>query len=354
MKRILHLIESLTTGGAENLLCNTIAELPEYDHLIVTVFEGNNLSMVPPNAKHVCLGARSKTDVFFKLTAYTKTLKEYRPNIVHAHLYFATILAKAGTPASIPLLFTQHFEFSKNATKWYYRFIDRILSKKAQTCLAVSNVVLNDYVSTTGFNGKKNVLGIYIPDHYFTLDRSKVEPQNGHLKLLALGNIKAIKNQQYLLDAFALLKDLPVSCDVYGEGMERTRLEKEARAKGINVFFKGPVADSRGILSHYHLFIMPSLTEGSPLSLFEAMAAGLPPIVSDIPVFHELLGEETNFIPLNHAAALRKILEDYLQHPNKIDTEGAKAKALAATKVSKNVYLEKIRGVYNASIASKF
>jgi glycosyltransferase involved in cell wall biosynthesis len=353
MKKILHIIESITTGGAENLLCNTIAELLEYEHLIVTVFAGSDLSMVPQNAQHICLGAKSKASILFKLRTYKKVLKEYRPDFVHAHLYFATIIAKAGTPASMPLLFTQHFEFSKNATKWYYQFTDRILSTTKQTCLAVSNVVLEDYVATTGFKGRKKVIGIYIPDDYFMLNREVDNCNNGHLKMVALGNIKPIKNQQYLLDAFAFLKDLPVSCDVYGEGMGRAQLEIEARAKNINVFFKGSIADSSIVLPKYHLYIMPSLTEGFPLALFEAMAVGLVPIVSNIPVFHELLGNEANYIPLHHAAALRKIIEKYLLSPNKIEADGAQAKALAKAKASKKTYLKKIREVYAASVQMK-
>ncbi len=348
MKKILHIIEALDPGGAEKLLCNTISELPEYEHLIITVFSSASLNLLPKNAKHIGLNVKGKSSVFFKGHTYKKILRDFRPDVVHAHLYFATVLAKAFTPISIPLVFTQHFEFSKNTIRWYYAFLDKVVSKKIHTCIAVSNVVLRDYIASTDFKGKKTVIGIYIPDHYFELE--KIKKKDKIFKVIALGNIKPIKNQQYLLDGFSLMKDLAVACDVYGEGAERIELEKQARAKNIAVSFKGPVDDSSEVLTQYDLYIMPSFTEGFPLALFEAMAVGLPPIVSDIPVFHELLGEEGTYMNLRQPADLRKAVEGYLNAPQRIELKGFEAKQLARDKASKAVYLQKVRTFYESVI----
>lgn len=344
--RLLHVIESLTIGGAEKLLCNTISELPEFEHIVVTLFPSNDLFLLPDGIQHISLNAGKKTDLIYKKKVYKKIVRYYKPHIVHAHLYFATLLAKAFTPSAIPLVFTQHFEFSKNATKWYYAFIDKLLSTRRQTCIAVSNVVMQDYLKTTGFNGKTEVIGIYIPDRYFHLQ--KVPEKGGRLKAVALGNIKPIKNQQYILDAFRLMKDLPVSCDVYGEGDQREKLEQQALDEDIAVHFKGPIADSGKVLAAYDLYIMPSLTEGFPLALFEAMAVGLPPIVSDIPVFHELLGDDGTYVSLQQPAALREAITCFLQYPDKMTAHGNTVKNLAAAKASKTVYLQKIRKLYTS------
>lgn len=339
-------------GGAENLLRNTIAELPEYEHLIITVFGNNDLSLLPQNAEYISLGARHKAEVLLKLPAYRKILRRFKPHLVHAHLYFATILAKAGTPSRIHLVFTQHFEFSKNSSKWYYAFVDRLVSSKKQTCIAVSKVVLNDYVQSTGFKGKKQVLGIYIPDRFFNMVRQPVQERNNkELKVIALGNIKPIKNQRYLLKAFSLMKDLPVRCDIYGEGEERLQLEEEARQNNIPVFFKGPVTHSESVLPYYDLYVMPSLTEGFPLALFESMAAALPAIVSDIPVFHELLGEQGEYFSLQEPAQLRAIMEKYLFHKDLLTTRGAVMKQLAFEKASRQQFLSRLRTLYTQVLA---
>ncbi len=345
MKKILHIIDSLQIGGAEKLLCNTIAELTGFEHLIVTLFPGKDYSLLPPNTKYICLEAKKITDIPSKRKFYKKIVKEYKPHIIHSHLYFATVFAKWLSPVTVPLIFTQHFEFSKNAEKWYYRFVDRVVSKRAHHCIAVSNVVLQDYLHTTSFKGTTRIINNYIPEKYFN-DKKKELTEGKKLRLVSLGNIKTIKNQQFILDAFGFLKDLNVQCDIYGEGFQRPELDKQAKENHLPVFFKGEITDSSVILRNYDLYIMPSLTEGFPLALFEAMASGLPVVVSDIPAFHELLGEECNFVSLSDPSSLRAIIKKYLSNPNLLKTDGEKMQEIAKEKANKKLYLGKLVNLY--------
>jgi glycosyltransferase involved in cell wall biosynthesis len=346
-KKILHLIESITVGGAEKLVCNTINELPEYEHLIVTVFPTNNLSLLPSGVEHVCLCAKTKADIFFKGGAYKQIIKRYKPDAVHAHLYFSTILAKCFTPGTIPLIFTQHFEFSKNTDKWYYAFIDKFFSSRKQVCIAVSESVKRDYIRSTGFNGEVHVVNNYVANDFFESYKNNSYNTNHELKMVAIGNIKPIKNQRYLINAFRNLKDLPVSCDVYGEGHDKEILAAEADKEKIKVYFKGLIEDTSKVLPFYDLYIMPSLTEGFPLALFEAMACGLPVLVSDIPVFHELLDPEGNFISLADPSQVRGFVEKYLQNTEAQKKDGQIMHNMAVQKASKDVYLSRLRLIYS-------
>ena len=345
MKKILHIIDSLQIGGAEKLLCNTVGELTAFEHLIVTLFPGKDNGLLPANAKYICLDAKKITALPSKRKLYKKIVKEYKPDIIHSHLYFATVFAKWLTPSSIPLVFTQHFEFSKNAEKWYYRFVDRVVSNQAQHCIAVSNVVLQDYLHTTSFKGTTRIINNYVPEKYFNGIKTQ-STEKKKLRLVSVGNIKPIKNQQFILDSFELLKDLGVQCDIYGEGFQRLEMGKQARGNHLPVFFKGEIPDSSEILTSYDLYIMPSLTEGFPLALFEAMASGLPVVVSDIPAFHELLGEECNFISLSDPTSLRTIITKYLSNPSLLKQDGEKMRQIAREKANKEVYLGKIVNLY--------
>jgi glycosyltransferase involved in cell wall biosynthesis len=343
--KILHVIESITIGGAEKLLCNTIPEMPEYDHLVLSVFSSNDLSILPKDVKHVSLNAKTKMDVFLKRSAYKKIIKQYQPDLVHAHLYFATVLAKAFTPGKIPLIFTQHFEFSKNAPKWYYGSLDKFLSRKKHHCIAVSNRVLQDYLATTSFKGSVHVVGNYIPETYFK-NSEKSDFGKKDLRLIAVGNVKPIKNQRYILEVFKNLKDLDVSCDIYGNGEEKELLESMAKKHDLKVHFKGIVTEPNSVLENYDLFIMPSLTEGFPLALFEAMAKKLPVLVSDIPVFHEMLNGSGNYMQLEKPGEVRDIILKYLNHPDLLKTDGQKMQTLARQKVDKKNYLDKLKNIY--------
>ncbi len=345
MKKILHIIDSLQIGGAEKLLCNTVAELTGFEHLIVTLFPAKDNSLLPANTKYICLEAQRITGIPSKRKLYQKIVKEYKPDIIHSHLYFATVFAKWLSPASVPLIFTQHFEFSKNAEKWYYRFVDRVLSKRSHHCIAVSNVVLQDYLQTTSFMGTTRIINNYIPEKYFNGIKKEASEEK-KLKLVSLGNIKPIKNQQFILDAFEFLKDLDVECDIYGEGFQRLEFDRRARDHQLPIFFKGEIPDSSIMLTNYDLYIMPSRTEGFPLALFEAMASGLPVVVSDIPAFHELLGEECNFVSLSDPTSLRSTIEKYLSNPDLLRRDGKKMQEIAKEKANKEVYLDKIINLY--------
>ena len=345
MKKILHIIDSLQIGGAEKLLCNTVAELPGFEHLIVTLFAGKDNALLPANANYISLDAKKITDIPLKRKSYKKILKGYKPDIIHSHLYFATVFAKWLTPSSIPLIFTQHFEFSKNVEKWYYRFVDRVVSRQAHHCIAVSNLVLQDYLHTTSFTGTTHIINNYIPEKYFNGIKKEMAGEK-KLNLVSVGNIKPIKNQRFILDAFGFLKDMDVQCDIYGEGFQRLELDKQAKDHDLHVFFKGEISDSSEILKNYDLYIMPSLTEGFPLALFEAMASGLPVIVSDIPAFHELLGAECNYVSLSDPSSLQPIIKKYLSNPHLLKKDGEKMREIAKEKANKEIYLEKIVNLY--------
>lgn len=351
--RVLHLIDSISVAGAEKLLCNTISELTEYEHLVVSVFSDNNPSLLPSGVQYKSLQARGKAHVFLKGFKYKNIVKQFRPDLVHSHLYFATVLAKCFTPKNIPFVFTQHFEFSKNADKWYYAIIDRAFSTSRQTCIAVAEGVKRDYIKSTKFKGSTFVVNNYVTDNFFERYATKQTSNHPLLKMVSVGNIKPIKNQQYLIDAFRYLKDLPVSCDVYGEGQNKGFLADIVQKEGLNVNFKGLVEDVSWVLPSYDLYIMPSLTEGFPLALFEAMACGLPVIVSDIPIFRELLENQGNYVSLEDPSRLRAVVEKFLNSPALLSSEGYQMQRMANAKAGKEKYLSAIQGLYNDIIKTK-
>jgi glycosyltransferase involved in cell wall biosynthesis len=328
------------------LLCNTLSELQQDEHVVVTLFRTSENIPLPANCRHINLGAANERELFTKGWQLARIIRTFQPHLVHSHLYFSTLLAKAFTPGSIPLVFTQHFEFSKNAAKWYYAFADRLVSKKRHHVVAVSNAVLQDYLKTTRFKGSTHVINNYTPQRYFDQQAGYDLPQGTPLKLVAVGNVKTIKNQQYILDAFEHMKDLPVCCDIWGNGPQLEEQKREAEEKGLPVFFRGFTPDASTVLPTYHLYIMPSLTEGFPLALFEAMACGLPVVVSDIPVFREVLEGNGNYVSLQDPAQLRAVAEKYIHNPSLLQEEGAEMKALAARKTSKEKYLHSIEALY--------
>lgn len=127
-------------------------------------------------------------------------------------------------------------------------------------------------------------------------------------KLVAVSNLKKSKNIDYIFDALKNGVKEKYELDVYGEGSYRNHLEERIRDEQLPVNLKGSVVDLHKRLGDYDIYLHCSKYEGSSLAVFEAMASGLPVIVSDIPVLHENTGNNACFVDLSDPKDLTKKL----------------------------------------------
>ena len=112
------------------------------------------------------------------------------------------------------------------------------------------------------------------------------------VKLVFVGRLNPEKRCDVLIKAIEVLKDeISLQCDIYGEGPLKKSLLKQVKQKNLEnvVTFKGYQENIRDLLSEYDIFVLPSEAEGMSNALLEAMACGLPCVVSDIPPNMELI-----------------------------------------------------------------
>ena len=111
--------------------------------------------------------------------------------------------------------------------------------------------------------------------------------------LCAIGRLTRVKGHVYLIRALArLARDVPdVHVVLVGDGPEDWRLRSEANAHGVEsrVRFLGSRADAVGIMKSADVFVLPSLEEGLPVVLLEAMACSLPIVASNVGGVGELI-----------------------------------------------------------------
>jgi glycosyltransferase involved in cell wall biosynthesis len=98
------------------------------------------------------------------------------------------------------------------------------------------------------------------------------------------GRVSSEKGPDVLLDALVHLTDLPLSVAMVGDGPERRSLEMRARRSGVErqVRWHGVVPDAGRLFSAFDVFVLSSRTEGTPIVLFEAMAAGVPIVAAEV------------------------------------------------------------------------
>ena len=153
--------------------------------------------------------------------------------------------------------------------------------------------------------------------------------------LLSVGELSRRKNHQAVLAAVPGLASKDVYYIICGQGEQEEKLRKQASALGIAKYVRilGYVEDVKSLYALADLFVFPSLQEGLPVALMEAMAAGLACIASDIRGNRELIDDRGGrlFSP-GKIMQLQEQIEEFLKNP----------------------YLRKICGKYNQEKIERF
>jgi len=349
---VIHVINSLTIGGAEVLLKNTVNLLKNYKHVIVYLNEPDMLKdQFEGDVEFYGLNHSNWSDSFATKNKLSRIIAEKEPALVHAHLFDATLLARFATPRNIPFFFTIHNILSKDAfqvnrlsllaEKWSY--------KKHQNIIAVSKEVLRDYHKWVGLKGCSHVLYNYVDQSFFDLQYNSEQDICDDFRLVAVGNLRRQKNYENLLQAFGLLKHLPVHLDIYGDGDLEEVLQQHIQAKNLNVELKGVVNSIASVISTYHAFIMPSVFEGFGIAPMEAMAVGMPVLLSDIEVFKEIAGDKPIYFDPKDPSSIAKAIEFTYINWQSILSRSKYNKELARSLVSKEVYINQLESIYKTT-----
>jgi glycosyltransferase involved in cell wall biosynthesis len=119
--------------------------------------------------------------------------------------------------------------------------------------------------------------------------------------------------------ALAAVRDPAFMSRIVGDGPERPALEAEIRAAGLlqRVELAGERRDVPQLLEDADVFVLSSRSEGAPLSILEAMAAGLPVVASAVGGVPEIVDDGTTglLVPPGDAGALAAALERLLADP---------------------------------------
>ena len=332
--RILHIIDSLGRGGAETLLVTVINNLPDFDHHVISLSENTTLSTdITTSCQITKLNFKTKLDTWRSTRFIRKYIQQNEIQVVHSHLVMANIISRLATPRTVPLFNSLH---SLNGSRLFsrkfswQRVVEKLTYKKRHHLIAVSKTVLNDYNEFVGVKGEATVLYNFVDDRFFA-DKPKMDQPTNQLRLVAVGSLKEQKNFEFVIDAFPGLPKI-VSMDIYGDGPLKNLLLKRIEEHSVPVALKGVRTDIYDVLPQYDLFVMSSNIEGHPVALLEAMACGMPTIVSKIPVLIEATGGKGLYFSLANSdeflELIGKIIEgninlsDYashnLSHANKI------------------------------------
>jgi glycosyltransferase involved in cell wall biosynthesis len=351
---IIHVIDSLGIGGAEILLVNTIPLIKNYEHIVICLMPKEDLkqSILHELKAFYQLGVKGKKDWVKAVFGMRKIIQSNRPALVHAHLQISSLLARMACPANVPLVFTIHSTFSEDAFRHNKLavWMERLTVRKRHHLIGVSRFVIEDYSRFVPFKGSIHVLYNFIPKKFFKNTQKNYSSIGPGLKIIAVGNLKAAKNYPYLLDAFKLLKDVPVSLDIYGDGPQRETLLKIIEENYLNVRLKGKSGAVDEVMQDYDLYIISSKHEGYGIAPLEAMAGGLPVMASDIPVLREVTAGNALFFDLNNSGDLVRKIKTVLEGKINLQDLALKGQLRAREIASEEGYIKNLNSIYQSII----
>jgi len=349
-KTILHIIDYLGRGGAEVMLVKLLKELTEYNNIVVTLNPQNHFSKEEFTCdSYYCLHMGSFARFPLAALKLKAFIKKNKIDLVHSHLFSATLVARLATPQRIPLITTIHTNIAASADykKWYLKALEKISYRRHKsTIIGVSKSVMEQYF--THFNHtpyRQHLL-------YTFVDVNEVQPgaiQNQNeavapFRLIAIGALRYPKNQQYLIRAFEKIKNENIELHIYGIGVQQQELEQAIAASEVKVILKGEVKGAAQLMTQYDVYVMSSEFEGFSLSVLEAMAMQMPMLLSDIPSFREQCADTALFFNLNDTDDfIQKLL--LLKNDNTLRQQLAQA---AKNRVLNNFTLQHhLRGLRN-------
>jgi glycosyltransferase involved in cell wall biosynthesis len=350
--KLLLIIDTLKKGGAETLLVGILAQLNiKFEVILVTLsadcdFNKENIIC----SERYNLGFKRKTSLVFSILKLRRIIKKHVPALVHSHLIYSSIVARCACPHNIPVLYSIHGELSKNDfdNSKILRFIERNTIRENHSLIAVSNAALADYKKTIFKTNKTFILPNFIADHYFKQNVGRDRNAFKSLNLISVGNFKAAKNYEYLVQSFRYLKDLPVSLKIYGNiyNPVYSQLQSDIHRYELEIVLKGPLESVQEELFNNDLFVMSSKNEGFGMAAIEAMASGLPLLLSDLPVFHEVTFDNALFFdlkdPMSFVALIKEILEGK-HNLNQLSHKGIEI----AKQYNKEKYLADLYSIYD-------
>jgi glycosyltransferase involved in cell wall biosynthesis len=307
---VLHIIETLGLAGAEKIVAGTINGLPRHNHHLIYFRSPDTLlTGIPSNCKVRKLNVTNILGFIKAIFIIRRYIRRNNIRIVHSHLCIPTVVARIACPRDVQLFTTIHNLPSKSYFKAskVLKWLEKLTYRARHHIIAICHEVYKDYQRCIGIRGKATILYNYIEDGFFSKQFRK--PDYGpHLKLVAVGTLKYQKNYAYLLEAF---KKLPrnISLDIYGIGPLQEEMQQQIDQHNLNIRLMGLNNSMEKVLTEYDAMVMSSHYEGQPLAVLEAMAIGLPVILSDISVLREVTDNNAVFFNLADSTDLtRKLL----------------------------------------------
>lgn len=363
--RIAHLIESDGPGGAERVVAQLASALQASG--------ARNVVFLPSGGEGWLARELDDSGVLiehFRIerpisVACARMLEEafcrHRVTVAHSHEFSMAVYgAWASRRVGIPHVITMH------GGRYYRARLRRRLALRTAIALSAQTVAVSHdlagrlshdlWIPRTRIVTIPNGVQPVHPERVMLRNELKLGSEDR--LLVSIGNLYPVKGHEHLVDALALLarRHPTLHLAIAGRGSLADPLSARARAHGLGhrVHFLGLRSDVAAILAAADVFVLPSLSEGLPLALLEAMFARCPIVATDVGEVSIALahGEAGLLVEPGNAGALAVALDQLLCNPARGQELGARAARRAAAEYDVSQMVRRYLESYQAALGT--
>jgi glycosyltransferase involved in cell wall biosynthesis len=362
---VAHLIESDGPGGAERVVADLASSLQASG--------ARNVVFLPADGEGWLARQLAGSGVvieYFHLDkplspacarGLTMAFRRHQIDVAHSHEFSMAVYgASASWLAGVPHVLTMH------GSRYYAGRPQRRVAMRAAIALsgqtvAVSNRLADDMSRDLLVRRSRIAMisnGVRaLPADQITL-RDELHLASTDRLIVSIGNLYPVKGHQHLIDAMSLLtcRHPTLHLAIAGRGDLAEALTVRAHDHGCanRVHLLGLRSDVAALLAAADVFVLPSLSEGLPLALLEAMFAGRPIVASDVGEVGAALahGEAGVLVEPGDPSALAAALDGLLTNPTRARELGERARLRATAEYDVSQMVHRYRAVYQQVLGS--
>ena len=323
--KVLHVITSLRTGGAERLMVDLLPRLRERGLQVeLAVFDGTATDFysaleaqgIPIHA--LGMGVRAMHSPCC-IPALRRLMRQF--DVIHTHntpCQFFVAIASVGMKQAPKLVTTEHSTMNRRRNsflfrlldKWMYGRYNKIIGVSDSTTLSLLNylhglqqpITINNGIAVDAF-------------HHATAAQDIMEAFRQNKRLVMSAAFRFPKDHETIIRALHLLPD-DYHLLLAGDGNRRKIVEEFGAQEQLSqrVHFLGNRNDVANVLKAADVIVMSSRYEGLSLSSLEGLASGRPVVASDVPGLREIVGNAGILFPQGDAQALAKTILALEEH----------------------------------------
>jgi len=360
--KILHLLVSLPVGGAEDVVATVVQGLDPERFSVTAACIGSlgpvGEELAAEGHQVISLGLDLNRTSFWRVVAAVRRLlMDTRPHILHTHLYHPNLygrlaalgLGLRGVVAEVHNVYTRR--------KFHRRLWNWLLARASDYVLVVSPQVWDDvrrydWISPSRLRLLPNGVNLAALETPWSREEAKSRLGVQGFCIGAVGRLEEQKGQTFLLAALPELRqEIPdLTVLLAGEGRQEEALRRQVAALGLEdvVHLLGTRRDMALIYRALDLFILPSLWEGLPLALLQAMGAALPVVATRVGGVPEVIQDGVNGLLVStgdSSALAAAILEAYRQAGLR-QRLGAAAQLTVQESYSQETMLRRLESLY--------